>query len=329
MDTIKNYLEGMFARLPGSPEVMKAKKELYQMMEDKYNELIAEGKSDNEAVGIVISEFGNLDELAEDLGINEVKAELEETECYMVERDEAVAYVNAKRKRSIIMGLGIFLCINCVCGPIMASVISKEQQVFGVLVMFLMIAVGVVTIVYSNIMMRPYSKFLQVPARLEYVADTYIREERERYVTSHALRLTGGILLCCLCWLPCMVADELFSSVEILSEGLAPVFLFVFVGSGVLLIVQTNSENNAYEKLLSLNYGSPMAREKRADGRNVPDYKNKTVDIIMHVFWPTVTCIYLIWSFLTFNWFISWIVWPIGGVVFGMLKTVFRDYEVR
>ncbi len=39
------------------------------MMEDKYNELISEGKSDNEAIGIVISEFGNLDELADSLGI--------------------------------------------------------------------------------------------------------------------------------------------------------------------------------------------------------------------------------------------------------------------
>lgn len=329
MDTIKNYLEGMFARLPGSPEVMKAKKELYQMMEDKYNELISEGKSDNEAVGIVISEFGNLDELAEDLGINEVKAELEETDCYMVEKDEAVAYVNAKRKHSFILGLGIFLCINCVCGPIMASAFPTEHEVIGVLVMFLMIAAGVVLIVYSNIMMRPFSKFLQVPARLEYSTDTFIHDERERYVTAHALRLTGGILLCCLCWLPCMVADALFSSVEILSEGIAPVVLFVAVGIGVLMIVQTNSENNAYETLLSLNYGSPMAKEKKARGENIPDYNNKTVDIVMHVFWPTVTCIYLVWSFLTFSWFISWIIWPIAGVIFGALKTVFRDEEVR
>ena len=329
MDTIKNYLEGMFAKLPGSPEVIRAKKELYQMMEDKYNELIAEGKSDNEAVGIVISEFGNLDELAEDLGINEVKAEFEDTECYMVEKDEAIAYVNAKRQHSIIMGLGIFLCINSVCGPIMASVFSENHEIFGVLVMFLMIAAGVFTIVYSNLMMRPYSKFLEVPARLEYSTDTYIREERERYVTSHALRLTGGILLCCLCWLPCAMADAMFSSVELLSEGLAPVFLFVLVGIGVLLIVQTNSENSAYETLLSLNYGSPMAKEKNSNGKNIPDYNNKTIDIIMHVFWPTVTCIYLVWSFMTFNFFISWIVWPIAGVIFGALKTVFRDEEVR
>ena len=69
METIRNYLENMFLNLPNTPEVYKAKNELWQMMEDKYTELKAEGKSENEAVGIVISEFGNLDELAADLGI--------------------------------------------------------------------------------------------------------------------------------------------------------------------------------------------------------------------------------------------------------------------
>ena len=71
METIKNYLDTMFANLPNTNEVHKAKSELYQMMEDKYTELIAEGKSENEAVGTVISEFGNLEELAEELNITE------------------------------------------------------------------------------------------------------------------------------------------------------------------------------------------------------------------------------------------------------------------
>ena len=66
MDAIKNYLETMFLNLPNTPEVQKAKYELGQMMEDKYRELIADGKTENEAIGTVIAEFGNLDELAED-----------------------------------------------------------------------------------------------------------------------------------------------------------------------------------------------------------------------------------------------------------------------
>lgn len=70
METIRNYLETMFSNLPNTPEVLRAKKELWQMMEDKYNHLKSEGKSENEAIGIVIAEFGNLDEIAEDLGIH-------------------------------------------------------------------------------------------------------------------------------------------------------------------------------------------------------------------------------------------------------------------
>ena len=70
MDTIKSYLESMFLNLPNTPEVYRAKSELLQMMEDKYTELKENGKTENEAIGIVISEFGNLDELAEDLGIS-------------------------------------------------------------------------------------------------------------------------------------------------------------------------------------------------------------------------------------------------------------------
>ena len=72
MEAIRNYLESMFQNLPNTPEVQRAKSELWQMMEDKYTELINSGKSENEAVGTVISEFGNLDEISEVLGIRSV-----------------------------------------------------------------------------------------------------------------------------------------------------------------------------------------------------------------------------------------------------------------
>ena len=60
MEAIRNYLETMFLNLPNTPEVYKAKNELWQMMEAKYPELKNEGKSDNDAVGTVIAELGNL-----------------------------------------------------------------------------------------------------------------------------------------------------------------------------------------------------------------------------------------------------------------------------
>ena len=92
METIRQYLETMFASLPDTPEVRKAKEELLQMMEDKYNELLAEGKSDNEAVGTVIAEFGNLDEIAEELGIRGVMPgrERQQEDVYLLKRQKSI-----------------------------------------------------------------------------------------------------------------------------------------------------------------------------------------------------------------------------------------------
>ncbi|MEG2642079.1 MAG: permease prefix domain 1-containing protein, partial [Eubacterium sp.] len=63
METLLNYLDNLFASLPDTEDVRRAKADLQDSMEERYNELKAAGKSENEAIGTVISEFGNIDEL--------------------------------------------------------------------------------------------------------------------------------------------------------------------------------------------------------------------------------------------------------------------------
>jgi hypothetical protein len=69
MEAIKSFLNNLFKNMSSTQEVVRAKEELLQMMEDTYTELRQQGKTENEAVGAVISEFGNLEELAPQLGI--------------------------------------------------------------------------------------------------------------------------------------------------------------------------------------------------------------------------------------------------------------------
>jgi hypothetical protein len=69
MEAIKSVLNNLFKNMSSTQEVVRAKEELLQMMEDTYTELRQQGKTENEAVGAVISEFGNLEELAPQLGI--------------------------------------------------------------------------------------------------------------------------------------------------------------------------------------------------------------------------------------------------------------------
>ena len=79
------------------------------MMEDKYNELISEGKSENEAVGTVISEFGNLDELAETLGLNRQSSAPVDNRRTLTQ-DEARSFVSAGSRHFLSSSSGSLQC---------------------------------------------------------------------------------------------------------------------------------------------------------------------------------------------------------------------------
>lgn len=63
METILSYLDHLFESLPDSEEVVRAKAEKLAQMQKRYEALIREGKSDQEAAGMAISECGNIDDL--------------------------------------------------------------------------------------------------------------------------------------------------------------------------------------------------------------------------------------------------------------------------
>ncbi|MBR5969887.1 MAG: DUF4097 family beta strand repeat protein [Lachnospiraceae bacterium] len=79
METLKVYLDNMFMNLPQEPKVLRAKDELLAMMTEKYEELRAEGKNDHEALGMVIMEFGSMEELADALGVEPIRHKSTET----------------------------------------------------------------------------------------------------------------------------------------------------------------------------------------------------------------------------------------------------------
>jgi len=107
MDTIRTYLENMFLHLPKNPEVRRAKEELLSMMEDKYQELKREGRSENEAIGIVISEFGNLEEIAEELGLtNFMHQENKRKNLRVISQEDASHFMENREKASYKVALG-------------------------------------------------------------------------------------------------------------------------------------------------------------------------------------------------------------------------------
>lgn len=321
METIKNYLEAMFANMPNNEAVIRAKSELLQMMEDKYNELISEGLAENAAVGTVISEFGNLDELAEDLGIKDEvitnNRELEDCPRKTVTLSDARDYLATRKAKGIKKGAGVFLCIICVIFPIIGEAINSE--ILGVLGMFLSLAVAVAIFMITRLTKQPTDYIDNIPCQLDFSTAQYVSDEQGKYNPTHAVILTLGVILCSLCWLPAAILD--MAHLPGVLDELYGVILFLMVGSGVFLIIYTSTINKAFEKLLALNDKS------RISGNYVPDkqieYTSSYAQLVMELFWPVITCIYLMWSFITFDWWKTWIIWIIASIVHAFLKKSF------
>lgn len=314
----------MFANLPNTPEVLHAKNELWQMMEDKYNELIADGKSDNEAVGTVISEFGNLDEISEDLGIKNVVSNKEDITRRHVTMDEIKRYLHERINYAYKLALGVLLCIISPAGAIFCDAIDISYA-FGIIFLMGSIAAAVMLFVYSSIIMHRWDFLKHELCTIDFATTNYVHEQKEKYVPTYALLMTIGIVLCVVSFVPAAVIDELDISfhgfdMDDISGGI----LFLLVAIGVFMIVLCSSINNTYESILKLNSASTVSGNYVSSQHPEAKYITPEAATIMSVYWPTVTCIYLIWSFLSFDWWYTWIVWPIAGIISAVLNGILK-----
>ncbi len=330
METIRNYLEAMFANLPNTPDVLRAKDELLQMMEDKYSELIAEGKSENEAVGTVISEFGNLDELAEGLGLKtaiqvvEQQTEGEGSRRH-VTMDEAKEYLKEKAAYAFCIALGVCGCIISVVGPIIFgsilhnTVFGSFLSLLGVAVMFALIGISVFLFIYANRRMQKWQFLKTEPCTLDYATTNYVIDEQKRFHSPGMTTLTIGIVACAVGWIPGALIEELLSIFVPFDLGfITGSLLFLFEGAGVFLIVYSSIMRGRFEDLLHLNDKKTVSgayKNKKRKSTGEPVFEDEKLASMMSLYWPTVTCIYLIWSFLTFDWARTWLIWPVAAII--------------
>lgn len=257
MNAIRNYLDNMFRNLPNTEEVRRAKTELLEMMEDKYEELIKEGKTENEAVGIVISEFGNLDELADSLGISEAVAENPDENKPMLSLDRVKEFLGMISQRSILVPLAIGLCIFSVAFNILAEVIPFMPATLGVVAMFLSIGVAVGLFVFEGIKRNEFKEIYAKECSLSIESAEYVRGVRKSNKTNYGLLSSFGIGLCILS----IVNPIIFSNIPFIDDSFGAVMFFLFIALGVFLITSANARMNGYDRLLELNESGSMSEE--------------------------------------------------------------------
>lgn len=315
MNTIRNYLDNMFLGLPQTEDVARAKKELLAMMEDKYNELKNEGKTENEAIGIVISEFGNLDELGDTLGIKQVIEN--KTDIPLVTYEEAKNYIEESRAAAPKTALGVLLCIISpvtlllLIGLKELGVVGVKEELLiaaGLVVLICLVATGVLHFISYTSKLEKYEYLKFNVFELDYKAEEMVRNIQKQDEPTYKAAVSISVVCYILSALP-VIVTPLVSEIDGLSVIAVTITLIIVALSTYNLI----NKSSYYEPCnVLLQQGDYSVRSK----------SNKTFQTVSKVYWCVVVAVYLGYSFITNNWAMSWIIWPVAGVLFGAIKAI-------
>lgn len=316
MDTIYSYVESVFVNLPRTSEMKQLKEDMLHSMEEKYQDLKQKGVSENEAIGTVLAEFGNIDEIVEEynLSLEEEKA-VAQADTFFLDEQETEDYLLHRHKFAFGISLGVFLCILSVSLFFAVQTFfqylfpTASETIHGTLstaILLLTIAAGVALFIIFGMRESNYP-FGQKILRLDAATYSRLKLEYNSFKPRFGYAIAMGVVFCML------GPISLLLSIIFLGEDnpLSIVFLMGFIAAGVFLFVYFGIQNDTYEKLLSVGSYTP-AKVKAS----------KISDTIASIVFPLATIYYLYQGFIHENWATAWIVFPIVGIGFGIFAAI-------
>lgn len=163
METIRNYVEALFASLPQSPELDRMRAEMLENLEEKYRDLLWEGKSEAEAAGTVIAGVGSAAELRAELGLDSDAAETPAVrpEPAAPAPDPALLreYLACKRRSGVMIAIGVALFI---LSPVLylLGADAFSIKMLGYVLMFGAVAAGVALCILAGTRQESYERVL-------------------------------------------------------------------------------------------------------------------------------------------------------------------------
>lgn len=315
MKTIRDYLESLFLGVADSPHKEQLKADLLANMEDRYNELIAEGKGEHEAIGITITEFGSIDELIENGTVQQETPEPDFDSWHdAISREEALDFLEVYRKSALKVGLGVLFCIIAVAQLIFLAMMGSEF--LGLFLLMPIIAIGVAFFIVAGMAFTKVNKTLDdrpIPRNIAQM----VAELKNNFSRSFALSITLGVLTIIFSVGFVFLGDYM----GITDAGVS--MMLLGVGFGVTLLVYGGVVQGSFEKLTNgrifvADEDSPGPRARQAS--NLPPL----IKFINGFYWPLILVLFFVGGFVFDAWAISWLVFPIGGILQSSIESAFE-----
>lgn len=309
MDVIKQHIDYLFRNLSQTDEIKRIKNEVYLNGTARYEELCRLGKTESEALGTVIIEMGQPEDLLEKFGYSQ---KINSKVHSMDTLKEAELFLTSYNQEANNIGLGILMIL--LGAGLIPTLNTFNVAVLGVIILLLLVAIAVGLFVMAGLKIEAIERPMYNVQRIFYLTDEDYRTFEDQYhlfKETERFRVALGVMLCIISAVPLLIF--VFLDNDFLVERYGVLILMLLVGVGIYQFVKYGMKELAYKKIL--NIGEYSLEERQVQQKLEP---------ISEIYWFSVTLIYFLWSFLTGAWYISWIVWPIAGVAWGFIGMVLK-----
>lgn len=191
----------------------------------------------------------------------------------------------------------------------------------GLTVLLLMVGIAVALFITNGLALSRYAYLEQEEFALAYGVQGIVERRQEQYRPRFVSLITIGVLLCIFSVIP-LVVTGIFVASETVIIGMLGLLLAI-CAIGVSLIVRANYINGSYQRLLQTGEFAPRPKPLRhRAGKNKDVYEG-----ITSAYWCLITGIYLLWSFRSGDWHITWIIWIIAPAGQGIIEAIFSGKD--
>ncbi|MBR6790328.1 MAG: helix-turn-helix transcriptional regulator [Oscillospiraceae bacterium] len=245
-------------------------------------------------------------EMASDDGVLKITAE------------EANDFLNRSVRSAKQIALGVAVCILSPALLIWLAGFAGQENALseeiaagiGIVVLLLMVAAAVALFILSGFRMEEYKYITEGIIELAYGVEGIVQERKSRFRPSFRLSIVIGVLLCIFSPVP-LIALSCLGASE-MSVITCVVLLLIMVAAAVFLLVRAGMIQAGFDQLLQVGEYAVTEKKKKSSG----------VDLIESAYWCIVTAIYLLVSFWTGQWGVTWIIWVAAPGIYGIISAL-------
>ncbi len=226
---------------------------------------------------------------------------------------QANEFLEWRKRAANRIAAATFLCIAAVIPLLLlgtATELLPENLAAGIglITLLIMIAPAVAIFLFCGFQNEPFEFIDREPFETEYGVEGMVREKKKAYRPAYVKSNIIATCLCVLAFVPLFIGS--FTGNDFFIAVMFAVTM-ILAGIGAMLFIIAGVRWASMQKLLKEGHYVPKDPQEQ---RKIRIKKN-----VGRVYWLSVTAIYLAGSFLTDCWEITWIVWPIAGIMFGVV----------